>query len=160
MRRGGGEACATILVCVALLGLAGAQELQVERASRPGKAGAGQIVFSGTVQKIEYRPATSPDLDPTVRITFRVNQANVGVADGDFITIEEWAGLWRTRQRYRVGQRVALSVLAPSAQLGLSSPLEQRGFVVVSAGVPEGGGEGAPRPSRKPNPGRRKAEVY
>jgi hypothetical protein len=81
------------------------------------------IVFSGTVLAVEHVPATAPDGLATVRVSFRVDEAVRGAVAGQVLTISEWQGLWESGQRYRVGQRVVLSLYPPSRELGLTSPV-------------------------------------
>jgi len=45
-----------------------------------------------------------------------------GASAGHTLTIHEWAGLWTSGERYRVGERVLLFLYAPS-RLGLTSPV-------------------------------------
>jgi hypothetical protein len=58
----------------------------------------------------------------TVQISFQVEQAVRGVRAGQVLTIQEWSGLWTSRERYRVGQRMLL-VRYPPSKLGLTSPV-------------------------------------
>jgi hypothetical protein len=78
-------------------------------------------IFAGTVIAVEHEPSNSGQL-PVMRITFRVNQAIRGVADRQFLVLREWAGLWDSGDRYRVGQRLLLFLYRPS-RLGLTSPV-------------------------------------
>jgi hypothetical protein len=57
------------------------------------------------------------------------------------LTIHEWAGLWTSGERYRVGQHVLLFLYSPS-KLGLTSPvaggmgrfpMDSRGQIVMTA---------------------------
>lgn len=41
---------------------------------------------------------------------------------GKTLTINEWAGLWQSGERYRVGEQVLLFLYPPS-KLGLTSPV-------------------------------------
>ena len=45
-----------------------------------------------------------------------------GTSAGQSLTIHEWAGLWISGERYRVGERVLLFLYSPS-KLGLTSPV-------------------------------------
>ena len=77
-------------------------------------------IFSGTVTRIQPRPANAGQSVATVAITFHIENAILGtVRDRDF-TISEWMGLWSSGQRYRVGERVLL-FLYPRSKLGLTS---------------------------------------
>jgi hypothetical protein len=80
------------------------------------------IIFSGKVTSVTpERPAGSDDV-ASVAITFQVEQAIRGTRVGQHLTIHEWAGLWATGERYRVGERLMLFLHAPS-NLGLTSPV-------------------------------------
>ena len=59
---------------------------------------------------------------PTVQITFRVEQAMRGTRNGQILTIREWAGLWNSGDRYRLGERLLLFLYSPG-KLGLTSPV-------------------------------------
>ena len=77
-------------------------------------------IFSGTVTRVQPRPANAGQSVATVAITFHIENAILGtVQDRDF-TISEWMGLWSSGQRYRVGERVLL-FLYPRSKLGLTS---------------------------------------
>jgi len=116
-----------------------AQELAVPRQA--------PIAFRGTVEKLEYTKAMSPDLDAFVRVTFRVTKAARGTHDGDLLTIDQWAGLWRQGQRYRIGQVLDVELYAPST-LALASavPADAAMPSAPSSGVKPG----RVRPQRKP----------
>jgi hypothetical protein len=59
----------------------------------------------------------------TVQINFHVDQGMRGVRTGQALAIREWAGLWASGERYRVGERVLL-FLYPASKLGLTSPVQ------------------------------------
>jgi hypothetical protein len=79
-------------------------------------------IFAGTVASID-RPAPNKDGVATVQINFHVNQGMRGVRTGETLTIREWAGLWASGERYRIGERVLLFLYPPS-KLGLTSPVQ------------------------------------
>jgi len=81
---------------------------------------AAGIIFSGTVTNIESHTVGGPQALETVSITFHVENAIRGAIPGKTLTISQWAGLWSSGQRYRIGERVAL-FLYPTSQLGLTS---------------------------------------
>lgn len=83
-------------------------------------ARASGIIFSGTVTRIERRPANHAQALTSVAITFHVEGAIRGVRQGEDLTILEWAGLWSSGQHYRIGERVLL-FLYPNSKLGLTS---------------------------------------
>ena len=80
------------------------------------------LIFTGTVLKVEHLAAARSGELPTVRLTFRVEQAVRGVRAGQILEIREWAGLWDSGERYRAGERVLLLLYARS-KLGLTSPV-------------------------------------
>lgn len=78
------------------------------------------MIFSGTVTRIERRPANSAQSLATISITFHIDSALRGARLGQNLTISQWIGLWSTGQRYRIGERVFLFLYPPS-KLGLTS---------------------------------------
>lgn len=83
---------------------------------------AAGIIFSGRVTSIGRTPSSDgQELDSTT-VTFQVEHAMRGAAPGRRLTIREWAGLWNSGERYRVGERVLL-FLYPTGKLGLTSPV-------------------------------------
>lgn len=81
---------------------------------------AAGMIFSGTVTKIERRPATRGQSVETVAISFHVESSMRGATPGEEIVITQWIGLWSAGQRYRIGERVLLFLYPPS-KLGLTS---------------------------------------
>jgi hypothetical protein len=86
----------------------------------PPFARAAGMIFSGTVKRVERRPATRGQEVETVAITFHVETAIRGATPGEDVVISQWIGLWSSGQRYRVGERVLL-ILYPPSKLGLTS---------------------------------------
>jgi hypothetical protein len=96
---------------------------------------AGRVVFIGhAASPLRPNPACTT-------VTFQVENAIRGASRGQNLTIHEWAGLWRSGERYRVGERVLLFLYSPS-KLGLTSPvagamgkfmMDSRGQVVMGA---------------------------
>jgi hypothetical protein len=78
------------------------------------------MIFSGTVTKVQRHPATTGQSVETIAITFQVETAIRGVAPNADLTISQWAGLWSSGQRYRIGERVLLFLYPPS-KVGLTS---------------------------------------
>jgi hypothetical protein len=78
------------------------------------------MIFSGTVTKIERRPARRGQSVEAVAVTFHIESALRGTATGRNLTINQWIGLWSSGQRYAVGERVLL-FLYPKSKLGLTS---------------------------------------
>jgi hypothetical protein len=102
---------------------------------------AAGIIFSGRVTFIG-KAASSARPDPAATaITFQVEHAIRGTSTGQSLTIHEWAGLWTSGERYRVGQRVLLFLYSPG-KLGLTSPvaggmgrfpIDSQGQIVMTA---------------------------
>lgn len=97
-------------------------------------------IFAGTVMAIDRVALSAPGEVATVRITFRVDQAIRNVQAKQLLIIREWAGLWESGNRYRVGDRLVLFLYRPS-KLGLTSTvggafgrfqLDARGRVLLS----------------------------
>jgi hypothetical protein len=77
------------------------------------------IIFSGHVTAVGHGSSPGP---ASTTVSFQVEQAIRGVSAGQTLTIREWAGLWTTGERYRVGEHVFLFLYPPS-KLGLTSPV-------------------------------------
>jgi len=83
---------------------------------------AAGTIFAGIVTSVRHTPASKLSEIETVQISFRVDHAIRGTRAGENLTIHEWAGLWSTGDRYRVGEHVLLFLYPPS-KLGLTSPV-------------------------------------
>jgi len=81
------------------------------------------IIFSGRVTAVGRAPSFPGQARPSTSVTFQVERATRGTAAGRRLTIHEWAGLWSSGERYRVGERVLLFLYSPS-KLGLTSPVD------------------------------------
>jgi hypothetical protein len=80
------------------------------------------MIFAGTVTSILPVRAPGSLQMESVQVTFQVEQAVRGARIGQSLTIREWAGLWSSGERYRVGERLMLFLYPPS-KLGLTSPV-------------------------------------
>jgi hypothetical protein len=80
------------------------------------------IIFSGRVTSIGRDGSSFGQAPASTTITFQVEHAMRGASAGQNLTIHEWAGLWTSGERYRVGERVLLFLYARS-RLGLTSPV-------------------------------------
>ncbi len=78
------------------------------------------FIFSGTVTRVKPSPARTADGVSTVYVTFHVDHGMLGVRTGQALVIREWAGVWQSGQKYRVGEHVLL-FLHPFSKLGLTS---------------------------------------
>jgi hypothetical protein len=83
---------------------------------------ASGIIFSGRVTFIGRSGPISRQAPAATTITFQVEQAMRGTTTGQSLTIHEWAGLWNSGERYRIGERVLLFLYPPS-KFGLTSPV-------------------------------------
>jgi len=102
---------------------------------------AAGIIFSGRVTFIGQAASFARPYRAPTAITFQVEHAIRGTSKGKRLTIHEWAGLWTSGERYRVGQHVLLFLYSPS-KLGLTSPvaggmgrfpMDSRGQIVMTA---------------------------
>jgi hypothetical protein len=80
------------------------------------------IIFSGRVVFIGRAASPLRPNPASTAVTFQVENAIRGTLPGRNLTIHEWAGLWTSGERYRVGERVLLFLYSPS-RLGLTSPV-------------------------------------
>lgn len=79
-------------------------------------------IFSGAVTSISKVEPTPQNNVGTIKIVFHVEHAFRGVRSGQTLVVREWAGLWESGERYRVGERVMLFLFTPG-KLGLTSPV-------------------------------------
>jgi len=102
---------------------------------------AAGIIFSGRVISIGLAPSLLGHAEASTNVTFQVERAMRGTSPGRSLTIHEWAGLWTSGERYRVGEHVLLFLYSPS-KLGLTSPvagalgrfaMDSEGRIVLSA---------------------------
>jgi hypothetical protein len=88
------------------------------------------MIFAGTVLAIEPAAATptpttyrvGQGTPPSVQLSFRVDRPIAGVAQGQIVAINEWAGAWAMQRPLSKGQHV-LIFLYPPSRLGFSSPV-------------------------------------
>jgi hypothetical protein len=83
---------------------------------------AAGIIFSGRVTFVGRASPSTGQSPPATNISFRVEHAMRGTSDGQSLTIREWAGLWTSGERYRIGEHVLLFLYPPS-KLGFTSPV-------------------------------------
>jgi hypothetical protein len=104
-------------------------------------ARAAGIIFSGRVTSIGHAKSSSGPDPVSTAVTFQVEHAMRGASAGQNLTIHEWAGLWGSGERYRVGERVLL-FLYPPGRLGFTSTvagamgrfaIDSQGKVVMNA---------------------------
>lgn len=98
-------------------------------------------IFQGTVLSMRRTAPKGPHEVASIAVTFQVDKAVLGARTGQKLTIYEWAGLWTSTDRYRVGEQVVLFLYRPS-RLGLTSPvggtlgrlpIDNQGQVVLNA---------------------------
>ena len=94
------------------------------------------MIFAGTVLTATAPSVTTPTVTtptaaadrvvpgttPSVQLRFRVDQAIVGVEQGQILTIHEWAGAASMYRPLHSGQHI-LIFLYPPSRLGLTSPV-------------------------------------
>jgi len=90
--------------------------------SLPLLVGAAGIIFSGRVTSVSRSMRSSAEHLDKTGVTFEVENALRGATPGQRLMIYEWAELWSSRQRYRVGQHLLLFFYRPS-KIGLTSPV-------------------------------------
>lgn len=83
---------------------------------------AAATIFRGTVTSIVRVPSRRPNQLDVVEVQFHVDEGLRGATTGSTLCIREWAGLWTSNDRYRIGEHVALFLYPPS-RLGLTSPV-------------------------------------
>ena len=83
---------------------------------------AAGIIFSGRVTSIGRKPSSGGQATASTAVTFQVERAMRGASAGQSLTIHEWAGLWTSGERYRIGERMLLFLYFPG-KLGLTSPV-------------------------------------
>jgi hypothetical protein len=81
-----------------------------------------QTVTTQTATPDRAVPAAVPGTPPAVQLSFRVDQAIVGVEQGQILTIHEWAGAWSMHRPMSSGQHI-LIFLYPLSRLGFTSPV-------------------------------------
>ena len=108
-------------VCLALCATAFSKNDVSSERLRAASRAAGTI-FRGTVISVERHAPSRPNQLGTVEIAFHVDEGLKGVKTGSTLRVREWIGLWTSRDRYRIGERVALFLYPPSL-LGLTSPV-------------------------------------
>jgi hypothetical protein len=136
-----------ICICIAACPLLNAQSKSTPSPSIPQVSELRQItrqsgaIFAGRVISVQYlRPRFSNEV-PTMRITFRIERGIRGARTGSRFVLREWAALWNSGERYRVGERVLLFLYPPS-KVGLTSPVagargrfqvDSKGQVILNA---------------------------
>lgn len=99
-----------------------------------GMSDAAGVVFAGQVVAVRRVAGSGGGLG-VVEVTFQVDRAVRGCADGVPYVLREWEGLWAAGEvRYRVGQRLLMLLRKPGAA-GLSSPVSGMDGAVPIVGV-------------------------
>lgn len=80
------------------------------------------MIFAGRVVSIQPVRLAGSDQIVSVRVSVQVEQGVREARTGERLSFSEWAGLWSTGERYRVGQRLML-FLYPRSTIGLTSPV-------------------------------------
>jgi hypothetical protein len=71
------------------------------------------IIFSGRVRFVGHASSPFGQNAASTTVVFQVEHAIRGTSQGKTLTIHEWAGLWNSGERYRVGERVLLFLYPP-----------------------------------------------
>jgi hypothetical protein len=108
---------------------------QIE-AMQPSLARHAAIIFFGRVTGVSRLVPESGAVEPSLQITFAVENGVQGVQTGREFRLLEWPGRWQAGERYRSGERYLLFLHAPNAA-GLTSPVGGNGgrFLVDSYGT-------------------------
>ena len=118
--------CLLLLIILAPCNLPWAQEHDRQTLASPRSlhqlARTAATIFAGKVVSIHLLHAAAVGTIASVEITVQVEQGIRGVRTGQTLIFREWAGLWGTGERYRVGERIILFLYPPST-LGLTSPV-------------------------------------
>ena len=81
------------------------------------------VIFRGEVVAVQVIAPHSADELAETRVTLRVEDGVRGVENGQMLTIRQWNA---AADEYRIGESLVLFLHAPSAQLGLTSPVGGR----------------------------------
>jgi len=107
-----------LLLCAAAAAQDAPETVQPSPSFRELARASGWI-FTGTVTSVQLASPDTGDV-PFVQVTFKVTKAFRGVHSGQTLSIREWAGLWNSGERFRVGEHLLLFLYPPS-KLGLTS---------------------------------------
>ncbi len=94
---------------------------QIE-AMEPSLTRHAAIIFFGRVTSVSRIVPESGAAEPSLQITFAVDNGVRGAQTGSEFRLLEWPGRWQAGERYRIGERYLLFLHAPNAA-GLTSPV-------------------------------------
>jgi hypothetical protein len=116
---------------------------QIE-AMAPNIARHASIIFFGRVTGVSRIVPESGAAEPSLQITFAVDNGLRGAQTRREFRLLEWPGRWQAGERYRVGERYLLFLHAPNAA-GLTSPvggsagrflIDSKGTIDINADLP------------------------
>ncbi len=119
---------------------------QIE-AMEPNLARHAAIIFFGRVTDVSRIVPESGTAEPSLQITFAVDNGVRGAQTGGEFRLLEWPGRWQAGERYHVGERYLLFLHAPNTA-GLTSPvggnagrflIDGKGTVDITAVAPPSG---------------------
>ena len=118
---------------------------QIE-AMEPSLARHAAIIFFGRVTGISRIVPETGAAEPSLQVTFAIENGVRGTQTGEEFHLLEWPGRWQTGERYRIGERYLLFLHAPNAA-GLTSPVggtagrflvDSKGTIDLSSVAPPG----------------------
>ena len=130
---------------------------QIE-AMQPSLARHAAIIFFGRVTGISRIVPETGAAEPSLQITFAVDNGVRGAQTGQEFQLLEWPGRWQAGERYRIGERYLLFLHAPNAA-GLTSPvggtagrflIDSKGTIDLSSVAPSGTERNIPSSASSP----------
>ena len=130
---------------------------QIE-AMQPSLTRHAAIIFFGRVTGVSRIMPESGAAEPSLQITFGVDNGVRGAQTGAEFHLLEWPGRWQAGERYRIGERYLLFLHATHAA-GLTSPVggsagrflvDSKGTVDISSVAPPSGAQKSPTSPSSP----------
>lgn len=130
---------------------------QIE-AMQPRLARHAAIIFFGRVTGISRIVPETGAAEPSLQITFAIDNGVRGAQTGQEFQLLEWPGRWQAGERYRIGERYLLFLHAPNAA-GLTSPvggtagrflIDSKGTIDLSSVAPPGTERNIPASASSP----------
>ena len=116
------------------------------------------IIFFGRVTCVSRIVPESVAAEPSLQITFAVDNGVRGAQTGAEFRLLEWPGRWLAGERYRIGERYLLFLHAPNAA-ALTSPvggsagrflIDSKGTIDISSIAPPSGTRNSPTSPSSP----------
>ena len=130
---------------------------QIE-AMQPNLTQHAAIIFFGRVTDVSRIVPESGAAEPSLQITFAVDNGVRGAQTGGKFRLLEWPERWQAGERYRIGERYLLFLHAPNAA-GLTSPvggtagrflIDSKGTIDISSIAPPSGARNSPTSPSSP----------